>query len=104
MLGIYQVKAAPLLADFEGTPTYSILQPLFTQECGACHGPVPTKGLRLTDYASLVAGSESGPVVIPGSPGESRLIQVLKDGHFAPVTKHQLDLLITWITDGAPES
>jgi hypothetical protein len=104
MLGIYQVKAAPLLADFEGTPTYSILQPLFTQECGACHGSVPTKGLRLTDYASLVAGSESGPVVVPGSPGESRLIQVLKDGHFAPVTKHQLDLLSAWIADGAPES
>lgn len=104
MLGIYQVKAAPLLADFEGTPTYNILQPLFTQECGACHGPVPTKGLRLTDYASLVAGSESGPVVVPGSPDTSRLIEVLKDGHFAPVTKHQLDLLSAWIADGAPES
>lgn len=103
MLGIYQVKAAPLLEDFEGTPTYTVLQPLFAQECGACHGAVPTKGLRLTDYASLMAGSESGPVVVPGSPDESLLIQVLTEGHFVPVTRHQLELLEAWIADGTPE-
>lgn len=103
MLGIYQVEPIPLLEDFDGNPTYEILQPFFTQECGGCHGPVPSKGLRLTDYASLMAGSESGPVVVPGAPEESSMLEVLSQGHFARPTDHQMDLLTTWIANGAPE-
>ncbi|MFN8373685.1 MAG: NapC/NirT family cytochrome c [Anaerolineae bacterium] len=100
ILGIYQVTAPPLLEDFNGEPTYAILQPFFTQQCGACHGAVPTNGLRLTDYDSLIAGSVNGPVVVSGSPDESRMIQVLSDGHFAQVTDHQLELLTRWIEGG----
>ena len=103
MLGIYQVEPVPLLEEFDGNPTYEILQPFFTQECGGCHGPVPSKGLRLTDYASLMAGSESGPVVVPGAPEESSMLEVLAQGHFARPTDHQIDLLTTWIANGAPE-
>ncbi|MCC6612813.1 MAG: NapC/NirT family cytochrome c [Anaerolineae bacterium] len=103
VLGIYQVSAEPLLEDFEGDPTYTVLQPLFTQECGGCHGPVPSKGLRLTDYESLLAGSESGPVVVAGSPDESKMIQVLTSGHFAQPTEHQMDLIRQWIANGLPE-
>lgn len=104
LLGIYQVRPEPLLEDFEGEPTYQILQPLFVQECGACHGPKPTKGLRLTDFASLMTGSESGAVVVPGSPADSLMIKVLTEGHFARLTDHQLDLLTLWVKNGAPES
>ncbi|NWF68576.1 MAG: hypothetical protein HXY40_05780 [Chloroflexi bacterium] len=89
--------------DFEGDPTYAILQPLFTQECGGCHGPMPSAGLRLTDYASTIVGSTNGAVVVPGSPDESRMIEVLTSGHCAQLTEHQLELLIRWITDGAPQ-
>ena len=97
------MEPEPILENFEGTPTYAVLQPLFTQVCGGCHGPVPSKGLRLTDYASLMAGSESGPVVTPGEPENSRMIEVLTEGHFARLTNHQMDLLRQWIADGAPE-
>jgi hypothetical protein len=102
MLGIYHMEPEPLLVDFEGQPTYQILQPLFTQQCGACHGPNPSKGLRLTDYNSLIAGSESGPVVVAGAPGESKMMEVLEAGHFARLTDHQMELLRQWIADGAP--
>lgn len=102
VLDIYQVVAPPLLEDFNGDPTYSILQPLFTQECGACHGATPTNGLRLTDYQSVLAGSINGEVVVAGAPDESRLIEVLTKGHFANVTDHQIDLLIKWIANGLP--
>lgn len=101
ILGIYQVEAPPLLEDFNGTPTYTVLQPFFEQMCGACHGAVPTKGLSLIDYGSTLAGSESGAVIIAGSPDESKIIDVLADGHFAQVTDHQLDLLTQWIAEGA---
>jgi hypothetical protein len=60
--------------------------------------------LRLTDFASLMSGSESGPIVAPGIPDESRLLEVLSDGHFARLTDHQMELLSQWITDYAPES
>ena len=103
ILGIYQAEVPPLLEDFQGEPTYQILQPLFAQECGPCHGANPTKGLRLTDYASLLAGSESGPVVVPGDPGQSRMLQVLGEGHFARLTDHQMELLREWIANGASE-
>ncbi|MFN8447745.1 MAG: NapC/NirT family cytochrome c [Anaerolineae bacterium] len=104
MLGIYQVKPEPILEDFTGQPTYAVLQPLFTGVCGGCHGSVPSKGLRLTDYASLIAGSVDGAVVVPGQPEASRMIQVLTAGHFATLSDHQMELLTQWIADGAPES
>ena len=102
-LGISQLRPEPLLEDFDGDPTYTILQPLFQQECGTCHGTNPTKGLRLTDYESALAGSENGPVFIAGDPEGSLAIQVLEDGHFAELTEHQMDLLRTWIANGMPQ-
>ncbi len=104
ILDIYQVEPEPLLADFEGQPTYAILQPLFTQQCGGCHGAVPSKGLRVVEYATLMTGSSSGPVIVPGDPAASRIVEVLTGGHFARLTDHQMDLLRQWIADGAPES
>ncbi len=102
VLGIYQVEPEPLLEDFEGEPTYQILEPLFVQQCSGCHGPVPSKGLRVTDYGSLLAGGESGPIIIPGSPDESLIVQVMEDGHFAQFTDHQMALLREWITNNVP--
>jgi mono/diheme cytochrome c family protein len=83
--------------------TYQALQPILEQTCGQCHGATPTKGLRVTDYESLMAGSENGPVIVPGSPDESRIIEVLTGGHFAQLSDDQLALLRQWIADGAPE-
>lgn len=103
IMGIYQVRPAPLLEDFEGEPTFAILKPLFDLECAACHGAVPSKGLRITDYASLLAGSEAGAVVVANSVEESKIVQVLIDGHFGQFTAHQLDLLRQWIMNGLPE-
>jgi nitrate/TMAO reductase-like tetraheme cytochrome c subunit len=103
ILGIYQVEAEPLLKDFDGEPTYEILQPLFAQECAACHGTSPSKGLRLTDLEGLLNGSEGGAIVISGAPDESLMIEVLTEGHFARLTDHQMDLLTQWIANGLPE-
>jgi hypothetical protein len=50
-----------------------------------------------------MAGSESGPVVVPGAPDESRMLEVLTSGHFARLTDHQMELLRRWIAQGAPE-
>jgi nitrate/TMAO reductase-like tetraheme cytochrome c subunit len=103
ILRIYQYEPEPLLEDFDGEPTYTILQPLFEQKCGACHGAKPVKNLRLIDYAGAMQGSDSGPVIIAGSPDDSKIIHVLEDGHFARLSEHQMQLLREWIANGAIE-
>lgn len=103
-LGIVQLIPEPLLLDFEGTPTYEVLQPLFAQQCGACHGPVPSKGLRVTDYASLMMGSEDGAVIELGDVEGSLLIQTLNEGHFAELEDFQMAILQQWIAEGAVEN
>jgi hypothetical protein len=106
MLGIEQQPPAaePLLEDIgEEAITYQVLQPVFEQTCGMCHGATPSKGLRVTDYDSLMAGGEDGPVVLPGFPDDSLIVQVLTRGHFAQLTEQQMTLLRRWIESGAPE-
>jgi mono/diheme cytochrome c family protein len=84
-------------------PTYaSTIGPLLTERCGSCHGDIA--GLTMTDHASLMAGASSGPVVVPGDPDGSSIVEVLRSGHYAQLSKAELNLLIEWITNGAPES
>lgn len=83
--------------------TYQTLQPIFVQNCGRCHGDNPTKGLRLIDYKGIMAGSQDGPVIVPGSPDQSKIIAILSAGHFAKLTDSEMALLREWIQDGAPE-
>jgi mono/diheme cytochrome c family protein len=84
--------------------SYEQIGPVLTETCGACHGDAKAKGLRVTDYASLMKGSDSGPVIVPGSPDESKIIAVLEGGHFARLTDEQMAWLRQWIADGAPET
>ncbi len=81
--------------------------PLFTQRCSSCHGSDnPLQGLNLTDYQSVLSGGVSGPAVIPGDP-EGSLVVIKQTGpqpHFAQLTPEELDLVVEWISAGAPES
>ncbi|GAB4574630.1 MAG: hypothetical protein Kow0077_22170 [Anaerolineae bacterium] len=85
------------------TLTYADFQPLLEAECGRCHGNNPTLGLKVTDYASLMAGSNNGPVITPGDPEASRIVTVVSQGHFGTLTTGQIEALRRWIRDGAPE-
>ncbi|MGC8946216.1 MAG: hypothetical protein ACP5N6_08690 [Anaerolineae bacterium] len=66
--------------------------PLLTQRCGSCHGQAA--GLDVTRYQSLMAGSQNGPVVAPGDPEGNRIVQVLREGHFARLSSEEMDLLV----------
>ncbi len=84
-----------------GATYASTVGPLLTERCGSCHGGIA--GLTMTDYASLMAGSASGPVVTPGDPDGSRIIEILRGAHPAQLSEAELNLLIEWITNGASE-
>ncbi len=97
----------------EGQVFAELVEPTFNQFCVGCHGPEKTKAkLRLDSYPAILKGSENGPVLIPGKPGESEIIKRLRlplatDDHMPPEGKPQpgaadLALLEWWIAAGAP--
>lgn len=79
--------------------------PLFESECGACHGASALGGLNLTTYESAMAGGQNGPVIVPGDPDNSALVQVQQaGGHAGQFSDSELQEVIDWIAAGAPEN
>jgi hypothetical protein len=56
------------------------VRPLLVERCYACHSPTKRLrgGLALDSRAGWVKGGDSGPVLVPGKPDESRLIQAVR--------------------------
>ena len=88
----------------------SDVRPLLAEHCYQCHSskanPVFAK-LYLDSLEGLRRGSESGPVVIPGRPDESRLIQAVRGEllQMPPTGKlaaGQIATLTKWVEIGAP--
>ena len=92
-------EGAPL--TFEGA-----IAPMLQNKCGACHSSAnKLKGLDLTTYAGITTGSESGAVLVAGDPDNSLLVivQTSEEPHFAQLTAEEIELLKSWIAEGAPE-
>jgi nitrate/TMAO reductase-like tetraheme cytochrome c subunit len=86
--------------NFENT-----IGPILETRCISCHGEDGIQGLDLSNYTSAIGGGISGPVIIPGDPDASLIVQRLtgQQPHFAQLTPEQLELLIEWIASGAAE-
>jgi cytochrome c553 len=85
------------------------IRPLLVERCFSCHGNGKQKGgLSLASRESLLKGSDSGPVVVPGHPEQSRLVDAIryeKETRMPPKGKLPDDAiadLIAWIEEGAP--
>jgi len=78
---------------------------LFQNRCAACHGASATMGLDLTSYATAMAGSKNGPVIVPGDPQGSLLVrkQSGDQPHFGQFSAKELQRVVDWIKAGAPE-
>ena len=100
LLAVSAVQAAEV-PRFEAS-----IQPILQANCVPCHGDkVRMKDLNVGSYPALMKGSESGPVVIPGKPDDSRLFQLVQEGKM-PMGKPRLaekDLAVirAWIEEGA---
>jgi mono/diheme cytochrome c family protein len=87
------------------------VKPLFTRSCVECHGPSKQRaGLRVDSVAALKEGGNSGPAIVPGQAGDSRLIHALtgandvvrmppKEPRLSPA---EVALIQKWIDQGAP--
>jgi len=88
----------------------SEVRPLLSAECYDCHGPDKAKGgLRLDHIDKILKGGNSGPAIVPESPGESLLIEAIRreDEDFAMPPKKSLPsasvaVLEKWVELGAP--
>src|SRR6186997_3195913 len=81
---------------------------IFESRCVRCHeGEKPKGGLSLVSDRQLQKGGESGPVVSPGKPDESLLLdqvsgakpEMPKDGK--PLSADEVAAIRKWIQEGA---
>ena len=87
----------------------SRIRPILAEHCFPCHGPKKQQsGLRLDSGEGLLNGADSGPVVVPGRPEESPLIEAIQHGapiKMPPKSKLPAQAIIdltTWVRMGVP--
>lgn len=86
------------------------IRPVLAARCYGCHGPdVQQNGLRLDSLASVLKGSEFGPVIVPNSAEKSRLIRRLMAQDRPqmpyggpPLSSGEIATISKWIDAGAP--
>jgi len=87
--------------------------PLFQGQCAACHSATqPLGGWNSSSYAGVMESGDHAPVVIPGNPEGSLLIQKLLGtqtvGSPMPparlLPQEQVQVVIEWIRAGAPDN
>ena len=84
------------------------VRPLLAERCWSCHGADEQEaGLRLDTVAGLSKGSDVGPVVVPGDPAQSRLVEVVRrtgEIKMPPdktLTEAEIADLVAWVEGGA---
>src|SRR5207247_3884900 len=82
--------------------------PVLSAHCLKCHGTQPPPaGLDLRTAASVLKGSDNGPVVVKGSPEKSFLFQRVSSHTMPPpkennpVSDDQVETIRKWIAGGA---
>src|SRR5262245_19495400 len=98
------------LTAAEGVDYVRDVKPILAANCYACHGAkVQMSGLRLDTGATILKGSMTGPVVVPGKSAQSELIAIVAEREGKPrmpvrkppLTPEQITLLKTWVDEGA---
>ncbi len=91
------------------TPRFETdVKPLFVAHCARCHGSQRHEAsLDLTKREGVFRGSDSGPILTPGKPGDSLLFSVLHEGRMppdkkSPLSASEIETVRRWIQAGAP--
>ena len=86
------------------------IKPLLVQNCSRCHGPAKQQAsLRVDSGKGLIAGGDSGPIIVPGNASQSLLIHALTGTEGASqmppegdkLSEQQIALIRKWIDAGA---
>ena len=89
------------------------IRPILVNQCFGCHSSklrTPMGGLVLDTKPGMRAGGDGGPILVPGSPDASRLIEALeyKDSELrmpptGKLSAREIDAFRKWIAGGAPD-
>lgn len=113
---LFLLMGSPLAAQSQLPPAASIkvdydgdIRPILSQNCYSCHGPeVQQSGLRLDLRQNALRGGDYGPVIVPGSSSDSKLIRRLVTGDgglqmppTGALSDEEIGFLRAWIDQGA---
>ena len=88
----------------------SEVRPLLVENCYQCHSAQASTlfaNLRLDNRVGVLKGGDRGPVIIPGDPDASQLIQVVRYRNLempptGKLSEDQIEVLVKWVQLGAP--
>ena len=80
--------------------------PIIQSRCVNCHGGNQVEeGLLMRSHAEIMAGSDNGPVVIPGDAGSSLLVELVATQEMPKrgpkLTPPQVQVITDWVNQGA---
>jgi mono/diheme cytochrome c family protein len=93
-------------APATGVSFASDVSPILNSRCVNCHGGDRVEeGLILRSYSDLIAGSDNGPVITPGSAADSLLVELISNQKMPKrgpkLTPPQVQLIADWVNQGA---
>ncbi|MGK0218741.1 MAG: hypothetical protein ACI9HE_002236 [Planctomycetota bacterium] len=118
MGGLLLLSSAMGIARQEQDPAQEVsfardVLPIMRAQCQACHQPAKAEGgIILMNHAQLLVSIDEMPLVVPGKPEESLLLDlIIADGDTPPempvdrppLTEQQVELIKRWIAAGAPD-
>jgi hypothetical protein len=85
------------------------IMPIIQSRCIGCHGGDRTEeGLDLKTHPSIMAGSDNGPVIVPGDAVNSLLVEMVATQKMPKrgpkLTPPQIQLITDWVNQGAPDN
>lgn len=103
--------AAPQIQGSAGSSSSNVsfskdVMPILQNSCINCHGGQKTeKGLDMTSYNALMAGSQRGAVVVPGNAANSSFVHLVVNGNMPKrgqkLSADQIQILTDWVNAGA---
>lgn len=96
-------------ADIATVSFSNDVMPIIQSRCVNCHGGQRIEeGLLMRSYDEILAGSDNGPVIVPGDTANSLLVQMvtsLKMPKKGPkLTPPQIQAITEWVAAGAPNN
>jgi len=80
------------------------IEALLISKCGTCHAATILGDLDLSTYETALEGGSTGAGIIPSDPENSLIVSRQKTGdHPGQLSEDELDLVIEWILEGAPQ-
>jgi mono/diheme cytochrome c family protein len=82
------------------------IAPILVANCTGCHnGQRKDTAFNLTSYQRLMAGGKEGPVIAPGKPDQSKLVQLVREREMPRgqnrLSDQAIETIAKWVAQGA---